>query len=292
MSREGRIRVLPGTHGLRRALLVLVIALSGCSALQLGYNNADKLLQWRADQYFGFEGEAQADFERRMGRFLSWHRRSELPLYAVFANQLADRLARGVSLADLVWGYDSFQTYLRQSLRAGTGEIGDLLDALSAAQVDKFQQRLDKENRDFAKEHGLREGPDERRARRVKRNVERMEEWFGPLTDAQVERIAHYSRRAPLDDELRNRDRIRMQEELLAMLKSREAAKRLVPWAAAWDQHRAPAYETLRRANLQEFYAMLLDLDKTLTLDQRARAVKRLRGFAADLTALAAAPAR
>lgn len=268
---------------------VCVVALSGCSALQLGYNNADTLLQWRGGRYFGFEDEQKAEFERRVQRFLAWHRRSELPRYAHVANELAGRLERGVSLDDLVWGYDAFQAHLRQSLKAGGGEIGDLLDALSPAQVEKFQAQLERENRDFAKEHGLREPPEERRARRVKRNLERMEDWVGPLTEAQVERIVLYSRRAPLDDELRDRDRRRMQRELVGIVKAKEAKKRLAQWAAAWDQNRDPAYDAARKANLQEFYSMLLDLDKTLSPEQRSRAVRRLRGFAGDFVALAAA---
>lgn len=264
--------------------------IAGCTALQLGYNNADTLLHYRGGKYFGFEDAQRVEFERRVQRFLGWHRKSELPQYARFANELADRLARGVSQADLVWGYDSFQTFLRQSLRAGSGEISEMLDALGPAQIERFQARLDKENLDFAKEYGLKEAPEERRSKRVKRNVDRMEDWFGPLSDAQVERVAAYSKRAPLDDQLRDRDRKRMQRELLAMVRAKEAKKRLVPWAVAWDQNREPAYEAARKSNLQEFYAMLLDLDKTLTPEQRARAVKRLRGFAGDFTVLSVAP--
>lgn len=281
----------PATRWARFAVwvAVCVVALSGCSALQLGYNNADTLLQWRGGRYFGFEDEQKAEFERRVQRFLAWHRRSELPRYAHVANELAGRLERGVSLDDLVWGYDAFQAHLRQSLKAGGGEIGDLLDALSPAQVEKFQAQLERENRDFAKEHGLREPPEERRARRVKRNLERMEDWVGPLTEAQVERVVLYSKRAPLDDELRDRDRRRMQRELLAIVKAKEAKKRLAQWAAVWDQNRDPAYEAARKANLQEFYSMLLDLDKTLSPGQRSRAVRRLRGFAGDFVALASA---
>ena len=269
--------------------LAFLLVLSGCSALQLGYNNADKLIQWRGGQYFGFEDEQKAEFERRVQRFLAWHRKNELPGYARVANEMADRIARGVSQADLAWGYDSFQSHLRQALNAGSGEMSDLLDSLTAAQVERFQERMEKENRDFAKEHGLREAPEARRAKRVKRNVERMEDWFGALNEAQMERIALYSNRAPLDDQLRDRDRRRMQREIVAMAKAKEARKRLVQWAAAWEQNRDPAYETARKANLQEFYAMLLDLDKTLSPEQRGRAVKRLRGFAGDFTALATA---
>jgi hypothetical protein len=270
------------------ALLAVSIVMAGCTALQLTYNNVDTLINWRAAQYFGFEDEKKAEFERRMQRFLAWHRRSEIPLYARMADDLAGRLSRGVSQADLVWGYDSFQTFLRRSLVGGAAELGPMLDSLTPAEVARFQERLEKENRDFAKEHGLGEPPEERRAMRVKRNVKRMEDWIGSLTDAQLARVVLYSKRAPLDDELRLRDRKRSQAEILAMVRKKEAGKRLVALAQAWDQGRDPAYEAKRLENLKEYYSMLLDLDKMLTAEQRERAVNRLRGFAQDFSVLAA----
>ena len=262
---------------------------AGCTALQLGYNNADSLIHWRGGRYFGFEGEQKADFERRVQKFMAWHRKAELPKYVVLANGLGDRLARGLALADLEWGYDAFQVLLRQTLRAAAVETGELLDTLNPAQVERFQARLAKENRDFAKDHVIAESPEARRAKRVKRNVDRMEEWFGSLTEAQVERIRLYSARAPLDDILRDQDRKRMQRELVGMINAKETRRKLEAWAIAWDQNRDPEYETLRKQNLREYFGMLIDLDKTLSAEQRNRAVQRLRGFAGDFTALVAA---
>ena len=263
--------------------------LAGCTALQLGYNNADSLIHWRSGRYFGFEAEQKADFERRVQKFMAWHRKAELPKYVVLANGLGDRLARGVTLPDLEWGYDSFQVLLRQTLRAAAVETGELLDTLNPAQVERFQARLAKENRDFAKDHVIAESPEARRAKRVKRNVDRMEEWFGSLTEAQVERIRLYSARAPLDDILRDQDRKRMQRELVGMINAKETRRKLEAWAIAWDQNRDPEYETLRKQNLREYFGMLIDLDKTLSAEQRNRAVQRLRGFAGDFLALVAA---
>ena len=61
------------------AMLAIFIGLSGCSAIQLGYRNADTLLYWRGGQYFDFDGEMRFEYERRVQRFLTWHRRSALP---------------------------------------------------------------------------------------------------------------------------------------------------------------------------------------------------------------------
>ena len=267
---------------------LILIGLSGCTAVQLGYRNADTLLYWRGGQYFDFDGEPRFEYERRVQRFLAWHRRVALPQYSRLAEEAATRLARGLSQADLVWGYDSFQVLLQQSLHAGTGELGDLLDGLTPAQIETFDKRLAKENREYAKEYRLGDPPQERRGARVKRNVERLEGWFGSLTEEQLERVRLYSARAPLDDAMRERDRKRLQNELLAMLRAKETKQKLREWAVNWDQNRDPAFEAARKQNLQEYFGMLLDLDKTLSAEQRTRAVRRLRGFAEDFNALAA----
>lgn len=273
-----------------RLLLVagLLAVLCACSALQLGYNHADTMIHWRAGKYFDFEGAQKAEFERRVQHFTVWHRRTALPQYARLAHEMGDRVARGLSQADLVWGYDSFQSQLRQSIGTGSAQLGDLLDALSPAQAERFRARLDEENRERAREYGLDDPPEERREKRVKRNVERLEDWFGTLSEKQVERVRLYSARAPLDGMLRDLDRKRLQRELLAMVRDRQARARLVQWAVAWDRNRDPAYSAALEANLQEYFRMLLDLDKTLSAAQRDRAVQRLRAFAGDFTALAA----
>jgi len=110
---------------------------------------------------------------------------------------------------------------------------------------------------------------EERHQRRVKRNIERLEEWFGPLNDAQAERVQRYSARAPFSAELRDRDRKRRQAEFTAMLRAREAKQRLVQWAQDWEGGREPAYVEASRATRAEYGELLLDLDRTLSAEQR-----------------------
>lgn len=266
----------------------LSVVLAACSVLTLGYNNADTLIQWRAAKYFDFEDAQKAEFERRVRLFLAWHRRTALPQYASLAHEMGDRIARGLAQDDLIWGYDAFRTQLRQSVQAGSEQMGDLLDALSPAQVDRFRLRLDEENRAYAKEYGLHASAQVRREKRTKRNVERLEDWVGPLTEAQVRRVEMYSARAPLDGQWRVHDRRRLQHELLAMVGERNARAMLAKWAVGWDRNREPAYADALNANLQEYFRMMLDLDDTLSSAQRDRAVRRMRAFAGEFTALAA----
>jgi hypothetical protein len=267
-------------------LIILVALLQGCSVTHVAYDNADVLLRWQANSYFDFHGEQSEEFDRRLAAFLAWHRAKALPQYAGLAEEAAARILRGINRADLEWSYDAVQVQIRQTLAAAAAESAGLLDGLDAEQVAHFEQRLADENRKFVKEQ-VQGTVEERQQRRVKRNVERLEDWFGPLSDAQVERVRRYSARAPLSAELRDRDRRRRQSELLAMLRAREAKQRLVPWAEAWDGGRDPAYAAASRATAAEYFDLLLDLDRTLSAEQRAHVTRRLKRYASLFETLA-----
>jgi hypothetical protein len=263
-----------------RFLVVLAIAfLQGCSVSRLAYDNADVFLRWQANSYFDFQGEQSDELDRNLAAFLAWHRATALPQYARLGEEAAARMLRGIRREDLDWSYDAVRAQIRETLGAAAGETAGLLDRLSPGQIDHFEQRLAQENRKFAKEQ-LQGTVEERHKRRVKRNLDRLEEWFGPLSEAQAERVRRYSARAPLSGDLRERDRRRRQAEFVAMLRAKEAKRRLAQWAQDWEAGREPAYIEAARVTRAEYVELLLDLDRTLAAEQREHAVKRLRRFA------------
>jgi hypothetical protein len=142
-----------------------------------------------------------------------------------------------------------------------------------------------KRARKFAREY-LRGGEPERRRRRVERNVERLEDWVGRLSEGQVQRVALYSERAPLLEEWRERDRKRLQAELLSLVRERQARKLLPDAAAHWDRGREPGYAAAYEASRSEYFSMVLDIDRSLSPEQRARALRRIRGWADDFRKL------
>ena len=282
----GRKRWTERLLGVRIAACAAILLLSACSTVQLGYNSADVLLRWRGEQYFDFQGEQSDAYAARVGNLMRWHRANALPEYARSAEEAAQRIARGLSREDLVWGYDSIRGHVNALLRAAAGEVAGLLDQLTPAQMENLERRLARDNRDFEKEQ-LSGTPEERRAQRVKRSIERLEDWVGELTDGQLERVRRYGARAPLTAEFRDRERRRLQRELVEMLKAREAGARLAGFVVQWDSHRAPDHDRASRANLEECFSMLLDLERTLTSAQREKAVLRMRALAADFAELA-----
>ena len=260
--------------------------LGGCTALRLAYDNADTYLLYRANSYLDLDGKNSDELDERIDEFFAWHRKNALPHYARISDEAAKRLGNGLSREDMVWGYDSLVAHARQSLRFAAERIAPILDRLTPQQVANMEKRFADDNRKFAREY-LRGSEQDRRKRRAKRLEERLEDWVGNLSESQLQLVKQFSERTPLYDELRDRDRKRLQGELLDMVRKHEAQKRLPDLAANWDKGRDPAHAAASERFRNEYYALLLELDKTLTPEQRARAQANFRRYAEDFRVLA-----
>ena len=271
----------------RAVLLAVALSLlGGCSGVRLAYDNADTYLRWRAGNYLDLHGEAADDLDERIGAFLRWHRAKALPEYARLAEEAERRLGDGLSREDVVWGYDSVRTHVSRSLAEAAQRIAPLLDRLNDEQIRHLEARLQEDNRKFAREN-LRGSEKERRKRRAERLEDRLEDWVGRLSEAQQQRVREFSERAPLTAQMRDQDRKRLQGEFLSILRSRAAQKRLPELAAQWERGRDPAFVKANQAGREELFALLLDLDRTLSPEQRARAQGHFRRYSEDFAVLA-----
>ena len=267
--------------------LLAALALAGCSGVRLAYDNADTFIRWRMLQFLDVHGEQADELDERIARFMKWHRANALPKYARDADEGAKRLSRGLTREDLVWGYDVFTGHGREAMRVAAEQMAPLLDRLSAEQVRHMEQRIAEENRKFAREH-LRGSERERREQRAQRIVERLEDWLGTLSKAQVEAVTRYSARAPLFADMRDRDNKRIQGEIMAVIRARESRKRLADTMTTWDKRRDAAYAAARQTQIDEFNTLLLEIDRLATREQRERMVAELRRYAGEFRSLAA----
>jgi len=266
------------------AALVVACLLSGCSMVRVAYENADSYLRYRAGAYLDVHGEQAQELDAAIDAFHDWHRKQALPQYARLAGEAAQRVGDGLAPEDLVWGYDSLVAQARIGLREAAQRIAPLLGRLDAQQIAHIESRLAEENRRFEKEF-LRGSERARRERRAGRIVKRLEDWVGRLSEAQVERVRQYSERVPLMAEMRLADHKRAQAAGLELVRSHRI-ETLPEFVAYWDRGRDPAYAAAIEDSRRELFAMLLDLDRTLSPGQRAQAVANLRRYAADFQLL------
>ncbi len=281
----------------RRALLLLLVALvAGCSALRLGYQQADALLAWRANDYFDLDPLQKREFNARLERLLIWHRYEQLPDYAVFLNAAIGKARHGLEHDDITWFVDGFKARHRVIVNHGIVDATAMLATLAPGQIVALQKKWDQDNRKFERENDLDGTADKRKRTRLKKTLSRINDWAGSLTWEQEQKIAALLDAIPLIEHLRHADRIRRQQEFLQLLKLRanpqEFQPKLQAWLLNWERGRTSEYEQLSNEVYEKRIQFYLAVDGLLTPGQRQIVLHRLQGYADDCKALSEKPQR
>lgn len=271
-------------------LLLALTGLAGCSGARLAYNNADTVVRWMADDYFALEGAQEEDFKARLARFHAWHRSEELPRYSALMASAGDKLADGLTAPELLWAWENVKARYRRMAAHAAPELAAVLATLTPAQFERLEKKFAESNVEFARKY-LKGGEEEQGARRDKRNLELMREWFGDLSDAQEAQLMIGSARLPFLYPLRLQNRQRRQGEFTVLLKTHRSAAELEPrlrhWLTEWEEGASPEYRRLSLLHRELYIQMLLQLDRGLTPVQRVHAMTRLREYAEIFEALA-----
>ena len=275
-------------------LALLVIFIAGCSALRLGYPQADVILGWRANTYFDLDADQRREFSTRLERLLVWHRYEQLPEYAAFLTTAVGKAEPGLKHEDVAWFIEGFRSRYRTIVNRGAADAADILATLTPEQIANLQKQFEKDNRKFVNERDLDEGVEKRKRTRLKRMINQIEDWTGNLTNEQELKVAALLDPIPLIEHLRHQDRMRRQHEFVELLKTRRAQPdfpaRLQQWLLAWEHGRAAEYARLSDEVIERRIQFFMGVEKLLTREQRQHTLARLQKFATDCKALSVRP--
>lgn len=284
-----------GKHARRFVLASVTLLLAACSQLQLGYNNADKVIAYSLDSYLDLDDEQERLAKERIGALHRWHRSTQLPAYVQLLDEAQRRIAGPVTAADVL----EFNAGVRRSL-ATIGEqaapdLAKLALTLQPAQLDRLAERLARDTSKARRELVRFAGPDSLE-QRVDRYVEQAEDWFGTLTPAQRDMIRASLAGRPDTQEAWMTERERRQRDLVAVMTRIRAEQPPLAAATAWlrdyfarlAEPREPERHAQMAAYREENAQLVAKLINSATAAQRSALAKKLRGYAADLGALAA----
>jgi len=283
---------------MRRYLIILLallaILIAGCSALRVGYPQADVILGWRANTYFDLDADQRRDFSARMDRLLAWHRYEQLPEYSAFLTDAIGKAEPGLKHDDVAWFMEGFNSRYRTIVNRGAADAAEILATLTPSQIANLQKQFEKDNRKFVSDYDLGESADKRKRGRLKRIINQIEDWTGNLTKEQEQKVAALLDPIPLIEQLRHQDRMRRQHEFVALLKTRRALPdfqpRLQQWLLEWEHGRTAEYARLSDEIMERRIQFFIGVEKLLTREQRLHALARLQKFADDCMALSVRP--
>ena len=280
---------------LARALLAALVALlaASCSSVtRVAYDNAPFAAAWMVDDWFDLHDGQRDWVKERLARLHGWHRASEMPAYERLLAATAARAARGLSADDARQVHREMRALWLRLVRRAIPDMAEFLLQLHPEQVVFLARKFDEDNERTVRE-SERGTPQERLERRQKRFLERIEDWTGRLAPAQRDVVrARVAAMGDLTDEWLGDRRFR-QSETIALLRSKPTRAQLEAGLTRLlvesDSWRRPEYVAKMKARDEQVFAMVADLDATLTAEQRGRLHRRLAGYAADAAYLAVA---
>jgi hypothetical protein len=268
-------------------MLVVVWALTGCSATKLAYNQADWYLTREVSKVFCPTSEQRDALKREVVSFMRWHRRHELPLYAKDLRRLARGLERPVSrklFDDAVAVVDRAWARAKRRLARPLVALGA---RLGTKQVACLAVKLRRDHDETLKE--LEASEDAFRARRADKVVDTVEKWVGDLSGSQRKKVraAVGGRRAARSEA---RAQLNAGRRVAAVLGRRDASYKQT-WLKAVFGRRYATFTTAERELMlrrdRRRRRMIRDLAVTLDASQRGRLKRKLLSFAEDFEALA-----
>ena len=271
------------------ALLMFTLALGACSRVGLAYRNLDVIIPWSLGDYVDMNGEQKDWFNERLKEHLSWHCTTQLPGYLDWLDRLQTMVQTNqVTDAGLQERTAEAKQAIAETAREITPSAIELLQGLDDKQVaemnDAFAKDLRKRQQEYVKPP---------LAQQIKERGERMEkrlnDWLGPLSDTQKQRVAAWT--SALGDQntqwIANRAHWQQQfSAAVAQRKSPEFPQRietlLVNRERLWTADYRKAY-----ANTEaQARALFVDLMAESTAQQRERLLKKIEGVRKDFNDL------
>lgn len=275
-----------------RYLLALLafLALQGCSAIKLGYQQLPTLSYWWLDSAISFNSEQSLRAKEALEQLHQWHRREELTSYADFLNRSAQWSQGTVESTQVCSAFAEVQTRLDRLMREAVRQAAPVAMMLGPRQLSHLARQWDSKNEEWEKDW-LRGDEQARMERRVERVVNRYKDFYGGLQAEQTALIKAHLAQSPWTAEWGRQDRQRRQKDLLATLQRVSQGQMPVAQVEAelwsvWQRWLKPpdaAGAALMQAMSQQACNNLTQLHNTTSAEQRQRAVRRVRAYERDL---------
>ena len=280
----------------RWIIATLLVLLTGCSAVRLTYGQGALLAYWWMDRYLDFTSEQAPLVRGALADWFAWHRQTQLPEYADWLRELQPIARDNVTPEMVCQVAQAAQRRIESAYEHAVPLMAPLVRTLTPAQLDHLAQRYARNNKEAERDF-LQPDPQERAEASLKRTVERAEMVYGSLDEPQRELVAAGLATSPFDPQRWLTERRARQQDILRTLRQLHdtqadtAAVQAALRSFALNAARSPradyrAYrEQLELANC----ALAARLHNALRPAQRQHAVEKLKGWEADLRALAAA---
>ena len=129
-------------HTLKKAALILVLFLGGCSSITFIYNQFDNLFPWYLESYVDLDRDQKQYLDELLTPFFQWHRVEEMPKYAQIIGSLESAIDNEIDIESIALITDNVEESWFRLEDQMIVWIIPLARELSDEQIAKFIQVL------------------------------------------------------------------------------------------------------------------------------------------------------
>ncbi|MBH1969344.1 MAG: hypothetical protein I8H81_14280 [Pseudomonadales bacterium] len=270
-------------------VITLSLALGACSRVGLAYRNLDVIIPWTLSDYLDMNGEQKGWFNERLKEHLSWHCTTQLPGYLDWLDRLQGMVETNqVTDAALQARTQEAKSAIAQTAREITPSAIELLKGLDDKQVAEMNDAFAKDQRKRQEEY-LKPSLDQQIKERAQRMEKRLDDWLGPLSETQRQRVIAWSTALGDQNTQWIANRVHWQKQFSAAVAQRQSPEfpqrietLLVNRESLWT----PAYREAYSKTEAQARGLFVDLMAESTPMQRQRLLKKIEGVRKDFNDL------
>ncbi|MBT2294181.1 DUF6279 family lipoprotein [Pseudomonas fluorescens] len=275
--------------------MALLLTVTACSRVGLAYRNLDLIIPWTLNDYLDINGEQKDWFNDRLNEHLNWHCTTQLPGYLDWLDRLKNMVhTNQVTDQALQQRAREAKAAIAETARAITPSAIELLQGLSDDQVADMDAAFVKDQRKRQQQY-LKPTLQQQIQERSQRMEKRLNDWLGPLSEAQRQRVQAWSR--ALGDQnqqwIANRAHWQNQfSEAVAQRHRPDFPKRIEQLLVDRESLWTPAYRQAFDKTEAQARSLLVDVMADSTATQREhllRKIDRVKKDFSDLKCLKAA---
>ncbi|QJI41745.1 hypothetical protein HKK52_12715 [Pseudomonas sp. ADAK2] len=270
-------------------LITITLALGACSRVGLAYRNLDVIIPWTLSDYLDMNGEQKGWFNERLKEHLSWHCTTQLPGYLDWLDRLQTMVETNQVTDDALKARtQEAKQAIAQTAREITPSAIELLQGLNDQQVAEMNDAFAKDQRKRQEDY-LKPSLDQQIKDRGARMDKRLNDWLGPLSPTQQQRVMAWSNALGDQNQQWIANRVHWQKQFSAAVAQRQSPEfpqrietLLVNRESLWTPDYRQAY-----ANTEDqARGLLVDLMAESTPAQRERLLKKIDGVRKDFNDL------
>ncbi|MBT8433266.1 MAG: hypothetical protein KJN95_01310 [Gammaproteobacteria bacterium] len=263
-------------------VIACTMMLSGCGMIDYAYKKAPDYVASEFDEAFDLSESQIGQLDSRLDQFFTWHRQQELGRYQRLLERAALSAVDGITAAEFLDLKNEVRLAWQRSLEKAIEDLGDLAVTLDPQQIENYQRYHRDSNEEY--EDYLQKSDQQREIYRVRRSIDRLENWFGNFTRDQEEKISARLQRLPdfyepwiVYREARQQALVNAFTNATDAGLTREQLKTiLLDPSTDYARRFEPALQSYWRA----YAAALEDISPWLTQPQKQRVVDKLRKYA------------